>query len=208
MKDWVGWHEAYDDPGSSLSRRLHVVRACLSECLDSVRSPVPRLLALCAGDARDVLPVLASRRDGEQVAAALIEKDDELAERACVAAADARLSRVQVRCADAGDPSSFRDVVPVDVLMLCGIFGNVDHTSVRRIVQRVPAMVVAGGYVLWTRGGEEAQDRRPEVRRWFIEAGMPEVSFDGPPETYGVGVNQIRGGGEGRLDDSRLFVFA
>lgn len=208
MKDWASWHGAYDDPASSLSRRLHVVRARLGECLDSVRPHVPRLLTLCAGDARDVLPVLAARPDGEQVVAVLIEKNEELAERARAAAAAAGLSRVQVRCTDAGDPSLFRDVVPVDVLMMCGVLGNVEPASVGRIVQRVPAMVVTGGYVIWTRGGGGPEDRRPEVRRWFTDAGMPEVSFDGPPELYGVGVNQVRANAVGRLDDSPLFAFA
>ena len=37
MKDWVAWHEAYDDPTSSLSTRLRVVRGHLSDALDGPR---------------------------------------------------------------------------------------------------------------------------------------------------------------------------
>lgn len=206
VKDWQAWHDAYDEPGSSLARRLEVVRRRLDVVLDLVSSPAPRLLALCAGDARDVVPVLAARADGDQIDVTLVELDDELASRAVNAAKAAGLTRVVVRRGDAGDPASFSDIVPVDVLMLCGIFGNVEHASVADIARAVPAMVLLGGYVIWTRGGGPPVDRRPEVRRWFIDAGMEEVSFDGEPEKYGVGVNHIIVP-RGAMPDGRLFTF-
>ena len=89
--------------------------------------------------------------------------------------------------------------------MLCGIFGNVDHAAVERMVRTVPRMVAEGGYVIWTRGKGRV-DRRPEVRRWFLDAGMPEVSFDGAPEPYGVGVNRITESEPGPLNGP-LFEF-
>jgi hypothetical protein len=207
VTDWRAWHAEYDDPTSRLSQRLQVVRARLGEILDSIDTRVPRLLALCAGDARDVIPVLRSRSDGRRVTAVLTEKDEVLAERARVAAEAAGLRNVEVRRADAGDVRSFSDVLPVDVLMLCGIFGNIERPTVRHIVEQVPAMVTSGGFVIWTRGGKEPDDPRPQVRRWFVEAEMPEVSFDGPPETYGVGVNRVEASRPDRIDDGRLFSF-
>lgn len=207
MTDWRAWHEEYDDPGSRLSRRLEVVRARLSEILDGLDAPAPRLLALCAGDARDVVPVLRSRPNGDHVAAVLVEIDEMLAERARASARAVGLRNVEVRSADAGDPESFRDVLPVDVLMLCGIFGNVEPSTVRHIARRVPAMVRSGGAVIWTRGGEGPDDPRPQVRRWFIDAGMSELSFDGPPETYGVGVNRVERARPIEAEPARLFTF-
>lgn len=206
VKDWRSWHEAYDDPASSLARRLQVVRRRLDEVLDLVTSPALRLLALGAGDARDVVPVLAARADGDQVDAVLVELDEGLATRAAGAADSAGLVRVVVRHADAGDPAAFGDVLPVHVLMLCGILGNVDHATVADIARAIPAMVHPGGYVVWTRGGAHPVDRRPEVRRLFIEAGMPEVSFDGEPEPFGVGVNLVTDH-LGTMPVGRLFTF-
>jgi hypothetical protein len=58
MKEWRHWHNAYDDPQSSLFRRLDVVRARLARALDMAENPVLRLLSLCAGEGRDVIPVL------------------------------------------------------------------------------------------------------------------------------------------------------
>lgn len=207
VTDWRAWHAEYDDPASRLFRRLQVVRARLGEALDSVGPHVPRLLALCAGDARDVIPVLAARTDGHRVAAVLVEKDEVLAERARAAANAAGLGNVEVRRADAGNVGVFRDVLPVDVLMLCGVFGNIERPAVRHVVEQVPAMVASGGFVIWTRGGEEPDDPRPEVRRWFVREGMPEVSFDGPPETYGVGVNRVDASRPRQIDERRLFTF-
>ncbi|HEV2069769.1 MAG TPA: hypothetical protein VGR26_08250 [Acidimicrobiales bacterium] len=150
--------------------------------------------------------MLAARAERDQIDATLVEFDDELASRAVNAAKIADLERVAVRRGDAGDAASFSDVVPVDVLMLCGIFRNVEHATVADIARAVPAMVVQWGYLIWTRGGGPPVDRRPEVRRWFIDARMPEVSFDGEPEKYGVGVNHVTAH-QGAMPNGRLFTF-
>lgn len=209
MKDWIAWHEGYDDPASSLVRRLEVVRRQLDRALDEVAAAKPLLLSLCAGDGRDVIGVLAARLTQPQVEAILIESDPALAARALKAAADARLSSVQVRCGDAGDQDSFSDVVPVDVLMLCGIFGNIEHSEVKAVVEAIPGLLNPGGFVIWTRGGS-LPDRRPGIRKWFVSAGLDEVAFEGAPEPYGVGLyRQLQAPKLSALHESsdRLFTF-
>lgn len=190
MRDWLRWYGDYDDPTSSLARRLEGVKRRLTEALDGAASTVPTILSLCAGDGRDVIPVIAARPTTSPVTAILVENNHTLANRARGASAAVGCSQVQVRCRDAGDPASFADVLPVDVLMLCGIFGNIEHRTVKDIIDLIPRLVVLGGYVIWTRGGSEP-DRRPEVRHWFRAAGLDEVAFDGAPERYGVGLNQL-----------------
>lgn len=207
--DWRRWHQEYDDPDSRLSRRLEVVRTRLAEVLTSHPAHELRLLSLCSGDARDAIPVLAAHPRGPRVQALVVELDPVLARRAADSANRAELARFEVRCADAGDVRSFSDVLPVDVLLLCGVFGNIDHQVVPTVVARIPSIVTAGGFVIWTRGGHDGdEDPRQQVRRCFTDAGMPEVSFDGPPEGYGVGVNRVQHAPRGRLDHSRLFTFA
>ena len=39
MADWVGWHARYDDPDSTQSRRLVVVRRRVGEALDALGTP-------------------------------------------------------------------------------------------------------------------------------------------------------------------------
>lgn len=202
----MAWHEAYEDPTSSLSRRRDVVRSRLREALAAVDADSPRLLSLCSGDGSDLIPVLATVR--RAVRATMVEYDTLLAGRARDAAAAAGLSTLEVRQGDAGDPAVFDDVLPVDVLMLCGIFGNVEHATVRNTVAQAPCMLAPGGWVIWTRGGSDP-DRRPEVRRWFEEAGLPEATFDGAPEPYGVGVNRLPldAPASPALSTERLFTF-
>jgi hypothetical protein len=67
--DWQSWHEEYDDPGSRLSRRLAVVQRRLTEILDTVTGTDLRLVSLCGGEARDVIPVLAAHPRGPRCAA-------------------------------------------------------------------------------------------------------------------------------------------
>jgi hypothetical protein len=72
--DWLSWHAPYDDPGSSLSRRLALVRGHVTQWLDSTTGPVT-VLSACAGDGRDLLGVLSARADRDQVSATLVEMD-------------------------------------------------------------------------------------------------------------------------------------
>ena len=188
MGTWVEWHEGYERPGSSLTRRLGVVQSYLRTAVDSA-GPAATILSLCSGDGRDVIGVLGEQ-SGWRGRAVLVELDEHLADRARSAAAAAALTKLEVRNADAGVVASFGDVLPVDVVLLCGIFGNVTHESVKFVVDCSSQMVKPGGFVVWTRGGSEP-DRRPEVRASFHEAGFDEIAFEGFPEPYGVGLNRL-----------------
>jgi hypothetical protein len=53
LRDYLAWHDQYDNPGSSLPRRLQMVRDVLDAELDARRGTV-HVLSLCAGDGRDV----------------------------------------------------------------------------------------------------------------------------------------------------------
>src|SRR5699024_7121312 len=89
-KDWQRWHRDYETPGSSLARRLVVVRRDLDRALhEAPRDPdgSRRLISLCAGDGRDVLPVLAAHPAGRDVRALLIELDPDLSAAARATAA-------------------------------------------------------------------------------------------------------------------------
>lgn len=201
-RDWQEWHRDYDDPDSSLSRRLADVRRVLGADLDARAAEgrrTLRLLSLCAGDGRDTIPVLAARRDLE-VDAVLVELDAGLAEAARTSAAAVDVS-VDVRTADAGSFESFRDRLMNDVLLLCGIFGNISDADVERCVQASCALVRPGGTVIWTRGSrlpddpsDQAGDPAEWVRGLFAAAGFEEVAFVVPVgATYRIGVGRQAG---------------
>jgi hypothetical protein len=193
-RDWIEWHRDYDDPTSPHSWRLGVVQAGLRSRLDAAPDGPIRLLSLCAGDGRDVLGVLADHPRAADVSATLVELDAELSERARAGVAAAGLGdAVRVVTGDAGDPRVWWDGTPVDVLLLCGIFGNVGDDDIAHTVRSLPGLCAAGGSVLWTRH-RRPPDLTPAVRRWFADAGFAELSWeslgeDGPS----VGVNRFDG---------------
>lgn len=209
-RDWHTWHEEYADPTSSLSRRLAEVRSQLAGLLAGCEGPV-RLLSLCSGDGRDTVPVLAA--SGRDVDACLVELDPELAEAARRAAGEAGLD-VEVRTADAGAVATFEDRLPVDVLMLCGVFGNVADVDVVRTVAAARVMVATGGAVIWTRGrcvpGDptaHTDDPAEWVRGRFEAVGFDEVAFLKPDDaSYRVGVERQRKVVDQELPE-RLFSF-
>ena len=208
-RDYVEWHRSYDDPTSALSRRLEVVRRRLGQALDAIPGEECRVLSLCAGDGRDILDVVATFAPGHAgtPSIVLVELDPKLASAAADRARGHGLESVVVIQGDAGDTTTWNDCVPVDLLVLCGIFGNISPGDTRQTIACVPVMVRDNGYVVWTRGGSPESDLRPQVRSWFADAELPEVAFDGAPERYGVGLNARPPGARGRVLPRRLFTF-
>jgi hypothetical protein len=194
VRDWVAWHEAYDDPSSPLSARLRRVRWHLSRALDQAPLGPVRLVSLCAGQGHDVLGVLPGHPRREDVRAVLVESDARNAGLARRRAAEAGLPGVEVRQADASRVASFADALPADVLLLCGIFGNVSEPDIRRTAEAAPALCAAGATVIWTRH-RRPPDLTPQVRAWFAGAGFDEIAFDALETSTQIGVGVGRLGG-------------
>jgi hypothetical protein len=208
VKDWVAWHAAYDDPSSSLSTRLRLVRGHLSRALDEAPPGPVRLVSLCAGQGLDVLGVLPEHPRGPDVPAVLVEFDPHNAALARRGVARAGLLQVEVREADAGRVDNYADALPADVLLLCGIFGNVSEGDIQRTAQAAPALCAAGATVIWTRH-RRPPDLTPRIRAWFRASGFEEVAFD-TPETEaltGVGVGRLAGAPQAGLPTGPLFTF-
>jgi Putative methyltransferase len=190
-QDWVRWHEAYDDPASYLSARLAYVQAQLSDALTAAPPGPVRLLSLCAGQGNDVLGVLPGHPRRDDVTAVLVEYESHNAAVAADRARRAGLTDVEVRQADAGVAANYADMLPADVLLLCGIFGNVSDADVRRTVLAASAMCVPGATVIWTRH-RIPPDLTPQLLTWFTEAGFAEVAFAELPAAPLAGVGVAR----------------
>ena len=205
-RDWGEWHRKYDDPTSGHPQRLAVVVEQIRAALDRADPGAIRVLSLCSGDGRDIATAATGHHRAADLTGCLVELDDELA-----AAAREHLaplgSRLDVRAADAGDPDVWADVVPVDLLLLCGIFGNVPDDDVERTVLASSAVGRPGAAVIWTRH-RRPPDLTPAVRQWFMAAGCTSLGFwSGGPGGFGVGAELLEGA-TGPLDRStRLFAF-
>jgi hypothetical protein len=196
IRDWLRWHEDYDSAGSSLARRLAVVQGHLERALtEAPAEPDGRrqLISMCAGDGRDVLPVLARHPAGRTVRALLAELDPELSRRARTAAAELGLPGVEVLTGDAGLTAAYRDATPAHVLLACGVFGNISVDDLRRTIAALPSLLVPGAMVIWTRGrGGHATDPSVEVAAHFADHGFEEIAFTRPPDArFRVGMHRL-----------------
>ena len=215
-RDWVRWHEAYDDPASPLSARLACVQAHLSDALTAAPPGPIRLLSLCAGQGNDVIGVLPGHPRCSDVSAVLVEYDGRNAAAAASRASLAGLPAVEVRQSDAGLPESYADALPADVLLLCGIFGNVSDEDAHRTALAAATMCAPGATVIWTRH-RRPPDLTPQLRSWFAAAGFAEAAFDALPTTplLSVGVARrpaaMQGNGPrpalNSVPSERLFTF-
>ena len=151
-RDWRAWHDAYDDPGSSLAQRLVVVQARIAAALDAAPPGPLRAVSMCAGQGRDLIPVLASHPRGRDVTARLVELDPGLAATARRAGADAGLPGVEVVTGDASLTDAYAGLVPADLVLACGVFGNITGSDIRRTVACCTQLCTTGGTTVWTRG--------------------------------------------------------
>jgi hypothetical protein len=208
--DWQAWHHDYDDPDSPVSRRLVEVRGRLAALLAEGAAPV-RLLSLCSGDGRDTVPVLAAAR--RPVAAHLVELDPDLAEaaRRAAAAADVEL---EVRTGDAGAGATFADLLPVDLLMLVGVLGNVSDADAEQTIAATASMLRSGGTVLWTRSNRVRAERTHDqddpaewVRDRFEAHGFETLDFRVPDlDPWRLGASGLREPSDAPVPE-RLFSF-
>ena len=177
MRDYEEWHEAYDDPNSSLSWRLRVVSELVAAAIDrhSEHSRQMRVLSACSGDGRDLLDVLARRSDTDRVSATLVELHPAIAERARRRAVTIG-ANIEVRTADAGLTDSYIGAVPADLVLMVGIFGNVDAADLARTIAALPQFCSPGATVIWSRG-IAAGGNNDGIRAQFAEEGFVESDY-------------------------------
>ena len=208
MTDWQAWHVAYQDPTSRLSQRLAVVQRFLGAALDRQRPGPIRLLSLCAGEGRDVIGVLRDHPRRDDVQGVLVEADPTLAGRAGEAIAAAGLEgQLSVIVGDAGTTDTSAIAVPVNVLLLCGIFGNISDDDVDYTVRNASRFCEEDAVVIWTRH-PTPPDLTVWIRQWFAESGFLELGFESPEEHgFGVGSHRLIAEPDAFASGLRLFRF-
>jgi hypothetical protein len=205
--DWVEWHRDYDDPGSLLSRRGEVVQGHLRAELDHAPAGDIRLISLCAGQGRDVIGALTGHPRRRDVHARLVELDEHNVAVARQAAQTADLPNVEVLLADAGLTDAYAGGVPAQIVLACGVFGNIAADDIQTTVAALPTLCAPGALVLWTRH-RLPPDRTPAIRSWFHQAGFDEQAFDISPDGFmAVAAHRLVGAPGPLVPGTRLFTF-
>jgi hypothetical protein len=202
-RDWHEWHRAYDRLASPLAQRLEFVQQCIRDAFD-VTPPGPiQLVSMCAGQGRDVLGVLADHPRAGDVHGRLVELDPDLA----LIALEAAPVRIDVLVADAGMSTAYEDAVPADVVLVCGVFGNITDSDIQRTVSSLPMLCAPGAHVVWTRHRREP-DLTRKAREWFAAAGFDEVAWIAPGDSvFGIGLHRFAGQPAPFRPHVRLFEF-
>jgi hypothetical protein len=202
--DWQAWHTKYDDPESALSRRLEAVQAQVRAALDRAPAgPVP-VISLCAGQGRDLIDVLEDHPRRGDVQARLVELDPELS--AFARGRASGLDQVEVITGDASLTDQYVGMVPAELVLLCGIFGNITSADIERTVATTPQLCRTGATVIWTRHRDEP-DLVPTVCDWFEARGFERVWVSAPEADFGVGAHRFTGVPKPLVTGQSLFSF-
>jgi hypothetical protein len=191
-----------------LSDRLRVVQRLIEDWLDTTAPRGVKAVSACSGDGRDLLEVLENRTDAGRVQATLLESDPRLVKRAVEHTVRAGLTDIDVRCTDAGTTTAYAQAGPADLVLLCGIFGNICDEDVLRTIATTPQLCQPSALVLWTRH-RRTPDLTPRIRRWFADHGFDEEAFIAPDHAnYSVGAHRFHGHTQPLRPGRRLFSFA
>jgi len=203
--DWQAWHEDYEEPDSALGQRLVLVQRQVRAALDrATRGPV-RAISICAGQGHDLIGVLADRPRRADVTARLVERDEHNALLARRAAHTAGLDGVEVIATDASITDAYAGAVPADLILLCGVLGNIPEADIANTIRHLPRLCAPGATVIWTRH-RHPPDLAPYIRETFEQAGFGELTFeDSPP--FGVGANRLITSPQPFQEGVRLFEF-
>lgn len=207
MRDWHEWHREYDEAGSNLARRLEAAQGLIREALDRTAAGPVRVVSMCAGQGRDIIGVLRDHPRRDDVSARLVELDPRNSEIAREAANRAGLGKVEVVTGDAGWSDAYALAVPADVVLACGIFGNVPDGDIANTIDHLPELCAPAATVIWTRH-RRPPDATPAIRRRFAAAGFDELAFVAPDDAlFSVGAHRLAREPAALAPGTRYFSF-
>jgi hypothetical protein len=205
--DWVAWHEAYERSGSSMARRLALVQQRIREALDAAPLGPVRVISICAGQGRDLLEVLRDHPRREDVQARLVELDERNVAVARRSLAELQLRSIAAVRGDASITTAYRGAVPAQLVLVCGVFGNIADDDIRATIAHLPHLCAPGASVIWTRH-RRPPDMTPVIRTWFCDAGFEELAFDSEDQfAFGIGTARLAKAPLPFVPGTQLFTF-
>jgi hypothetical protein len=207
MSDWHEWHRQYAAQDSALRRRLATVQAQLKQALPAELDVPFQIISLCAGQGLDVIETLAAYPHAEHVKARLVKLDERNVAAARQMAVETGLSQVEIVQGDAAQLAAYEGAVPADIVLACGVFGNISDRDIFHTIDTLPQLCRRGATVLWTRH-RRTPDMTPAIRAYFVAHGFTEVAFVAPADNlFSVGVNRYEGEPQPLQPDAKLFTF-
>ena len=190
LRDYLDWHDDYERPGTPLYERLQVVIRFLRRAIDEQPPGPVRVVSLCAGQGADILGAADGHPRANDLVGRLVELDPRNATRARERIAAQGLD-LEVVEGDAARADLYEGAVPADVVIACGIFGNISESDIERTIRFLPSLGAPRAWVVWTR-----HPRDPalfeRLRGWLADAGLEPVDLVVEDEQHwGVGANRL-----------------
>ncbi len=190
LRDYLDWHDDYERPGSPLHRRLQVVIGLVRQALDELPPGPVRLVSLCAGQGADVLGAADGHPRAGDLVGRLVELDPRNVAQARDRIAEAGLD-LEVVEGDAALSDHYDGAVPADVVLACGIFGNISDADIERTIRFLPSLCAPGAWVLWTRHPRD-EDLFTRLQGWLVDAGFEPIELVVDDEQqWGVGAHRL-----------------
>jgi len=207
--DWVKWHQLYETEPSRMFR-LKLVEQHLSDCINDIPAGAFKAVSICAGDGRDIIGALSGHSRRKDAWVRLVETDQNLVEAGREAVGSAGLAeQMEFLLGDATMTSAYSGMAPADLVVACGVFGNVREQQLSQLVGHLPQLCQAGAYVVWTHYLSSTGMRRIELIRGFLRAaGFIERQMDFSDQAgHLVATHHYEGRGLPLVDNSRMFEF-
>lgn len=183
-----------------------MVQARVAALLDAAPPGPLRVISMCAGQGRDLIGVLSTHPRRCDVMARLVELDPRNAAAASQMVAEAGLPAVSVVVGDAGVTDAYAGMVPADLVLACGVFGNITDADIEHTIGCCTQLCATGGSVVWTRR-RPAPDLVPQICQWFRERDFELVWVSSPDLPFGAGVHRFTGHPQPLAHGVRMFAF-
>ncbi len=175
----------------------------LRDALDAAPTGPIGVISMCAGEARDLTGALDGHPRARDMHGCVVELDPDLA-------LTARLNlppKIEVVVGDAGMSTPYEQTTPANLVVACGVFGNITDADTERAVRLLPMFCAPGAAVVWTRH-RRPPDLTVKVREWFAKAGFEEIGFIAPEDSmFTVGAHRFAGVPESFRPHQRVFSF-
>ncbi len=175
--DWVQWHNLYETPERVVAQGLLIVQRLIRDFLASRAGDEIRVVSICSGQGRDILGVLADHPGRLSVNGRLIELDPTNTVEAARQAHAAGLGGIEIVTGDASVTDAYVGAVPADLVLVCGVFGNIPDDDVHRTIDALPQFCRRDATVIWTRH-RRPPDLTPTIREWFANTGFIEIACE------------------------------
>lgn len=208
-KDWYEWHDLYDTE-PKLQQRLEIVQEYIAYSLNATPDGAIRIVSVCAGDGRDLLGTLKNHPRAKDVSARLVEINSNLVERGRASIESLGLGKqIEIINGDATLATNYVGTVPADIVIVCGVFGNLEEAELNRLLDNLSFLSKPGAFVIWTRGHSNGITYSDNVRKILSASGFEEVNFKlTATGDMGVGLHRYLGENLPKPKEQQLFVFS